>query len=446
MPDDPRPLLPLRLARRGLLAGVALAALAALAGDGPGRARVRFAPARQLTALADPAPAAQLADVIGGYLLPTPDHPGHPSYPGAVAAVALDGALVGPVAVGYAVRYADAAIELPADQCVPATPDTVYDLASLTKLFTTVLALRLVEQRALDLDRPVQAYLPGFTGAGKGRVTCRMLLQHLSGLPGDVDLVHGPPGPVEAYLLATPLAHRPGRAYVYSDVGMATLGLVLARVGGAPLERLLREQVTGVLGLSDTGYRPLSGGAVDLDRIAATEAQPWVGRPMLRGQVHDEMAYALGGVSGHAGLFGSARDLAVFGQALLCGGWYGQTRLLSPRTLAAALLPGTVSPYGLGFELDQESFMGPLAGPLTFGHTGFTGTSLVVDLRRRAVVVLLSNRVHPTRAWGPDNAARRRVARLARAWRDTPGKPPSGGNSVSDRNRAQLPVTLDEAG
>jgi CubicO group peptidase (beta-lactamase class C family) len=391
-----------------------------LRADRRGAAPFGFSPGVLLRPAGDPAPAARLAALLREYLGPTADHPGHPSFPGAVAMAAVDGVVHGPVAVGYAVRYADASTELPAREWVPTTTDTVYDLASLTKLFTTVLALRLAEAGALDLDAPVQRYLPGFTGPGKAAVTSRLLLRHRSGLPADVDLVHRPGAPASTptrYLLAAALANQPGRTYRYSDAGMAILGLAVAAIGGTGLERLLAEQVTGVLALPDTAYRPLgAGGSGDVTRIAATEAQPWVGRPMLRGEVHDEMAYALGGVSGHAGLFGTARDLLVFGQALLNGGGYGPARLLRPATVAAALTPGPASPYGLGFELNQPTFMGALAGPASFGHTGFTGTSLVVDLARRTVLVLLSNRVHPTRGWGAINPTRRRLANEVAAW------------------------------
>lgn len=403
-----------------MLGAATAAGVGLLRADRPGVAPFGFTPGVLLRPAGDPAPAARLVALLRAYLGPTADHPGHPSFPGAVAVAAVDGVVYGPVAIGYAVRYADVSTELPADRWVPTTTDTVYDLASLTKLFTTALALRLAESGALDLDAPVRRYLPGFTGPGKAAVTSRLLLRHLSGLPADVDLVHRPGAPsagVTPYLLATALADQPGRTYRYSDIGMAILGLVLAAIGGTPLERLMAEQITGVLGLADTAYRPLGvDGPGDVTRIAATEAEPWIGRPMLRGAVHDEMAYAMGGVSGHAGLFGTARDLVVFGQTLLNGGGYGQARLLRPATVAAALAPGPVSPYGLGLELNQPAFMGALAGPASFGHTGFTGTSLVVDLVRRTVLVLLSNRVHPTRDWGAINPTRRRLADEVAGW------------------------------
>jgi hypothetical protein len=155
-------------------------------------------------------------------------------------------------------------------------------------------------------------------------------------------------------------------------------------------------------------------------RIAATEAEPWAGRPMIRGEVHDENAWSLGGVAGHAGLFSTAHDLAVLAQTLLNGGQYGDARILQPDTVRAMLtnenaeFPG--DSHGLGFELDQRWYMDALSSPVTFGHTGYTGTSMVVDPLSGSFVVLLTNRVHPTRDWGSNNPSRRAMARgLARA-------------------------------
>ncbi len=157
-----------------------------------------------------------------------------------------------------------------------------------------------------------------------------------------------------------------------------------------------------------------------VDRIAATEAQPWAGRPMIRGEVHDENAWSLGGVAGHAGLFSTAHDLAVLARTLLNGGRYGHARILEADTVRAMLVnentefPG--DSHGLGFELDQRWYMDGLSTPVTFGHTGFTGTSVVIDPLSDSFVILLTNRVHPTRDWGSNNPSRRAVARdLARA-------------------------------
>jgi len=217
-----------------------------------------------------------------------------------------------------------------------------------------------------------------------------------------------------------PLA-TPGTAYIYSDLNLIALQFVLEKVTGQPLDALVRDGITRPLGMTDTGYNP---NHARRSRIAATEDQhvppAKTDRGLVWGQVHDENAWALGGVAGHAGVFSTAHDLAVLAQTLLNGGRYGQTRILSEssaRLLFADFnrkFPG--HPHALGFELNQRRYMDRLASPLTAGHTGYTGTSLVINLRSHAFVILLTNRVHPSRRWGTINPARRAVARdLARA-------------------------------
>jgi CubicO group peptidase (beta-lactamase class C family) len=392
-----------------LAAGIELAAgrRAVPAGGPPLRSGTVLRPAP------DPQYAARLTADIARYLAPTPDHPRHPWYPGAVVLTALRGDILAHEAVGDAVRYGGAGLELAPQQRVPARTGTIYDLASITKLFTTVLALRLVERGRLDLGNPVSWYLPAFIG--KPEVQVGMLLTHTAGLPGDMDLSPYPDRDARfAAALAAPVlpGTRPGAQFVYSDVGYITLGVLVERLAGAPLDRLVADQITGPLGLRDTMYAPP---ASLLPRIAATEYMPWIGRGVVHGQVHDEAAWALGGVSGHAGLFGTAADLAVFGQMLANGGEYGGTRLLRAETVSRMLANannglGPAAAHGLGVALDQSEYMGALAGPGTFGHTGFTGTSLVVDPVRAAIAVLLTNRVHPDRRWGTIHPARRTVA------------------------------------
>jgi hypothetical protein len=174
----------------------------------------------------------------------------------------------------------------------------------------------------------------------------------------------------------------------------------------------VHERITGPLGMRDTGYDPP---ASELDRIAATEYQTAPSRGMVRGSVHDENAWALGGVAGHAGVFSTADDLAVLAQTIINGGAYGDARILSEESVDSLLhnenaeFPG--DSHGLGFELDQMWYMDGLSGPETAGHTGYTGTSLVIDRSTRSFVILLTNRVHPSRSWGSNNPARRAVAR-----------------------------------
>lgn len=359
------------------------------------------------------------------YLVPTPDHPGYPTYAGAVVLAAKDGVIVQHAAVGTAVRYSAVGpapdrvgVELPADQQIPTRPDTIFDLASVSKLFTTIVALQQVERGRIDLDAPVAAYVPEFAAGGKESVTVRMLLTHTSGLPAWAPLWSQYPTPAErlAAALATPLAAPPGTRYVYSDLGLIALAEVVQRVTGRSLDQVVREGITDPLGMVDTGYNP----APELrHRIAATEYQPYAGRGMVWGEVHDENAWALGGVAGHAGVFSTAADLAVLCQTLLNGGEYRGRRILREDTVRAMLVNYNAhletafpeSDRGLGFELNKHWYMMGLSSPVAFGHTGFTGTSIVVDPLSHAFVILLSNRVHPAREWGSNNVARRAVAR-----------------------------------
>jgi CubicO group peptidase (beta-lactamase class C family) len=345
---------------------------------------------------------ADLAAVLNRHLTPTPQNPQHPGYAGAVAIAWQDGLPLAAATVGDALRYRAGPVELPAADRVAMRPDSILDLASITKVYTAVLTLRLVDQGKLDLDVPLSRFLPGFTAPG---VTAAMLLTHTSGLPVS------PMTP--AGFLSTPPVAAPGTVFRYSGVGPMVLGRLIEKQTGLTLDRALREHLTGPLGLSDTGYLPLSW-VRDRERIAATDAR--TSRGLLRGEVHDDICDALGGVAGHAGIFATAADVAVIGQLLLDGGTYRGTRILSTEIVtrmradanagmpvAAGEHPGRTAAYGLGVVLNQPWFMGALASPGTFGHTGFTGTSLLVDPVRRAVVVLLTNRAHPNWNWAdPD--------------------------------------------
>ncbi|WP_232323868.1 serine hydrolase domain-containing protein [Catenuloplanes japonicus] len=313
-----------------------------------------------------------------------------------------DGLPLASATVGDALRYRAGPVELPAADREAMRADSILDLASITKVYTAILTLRLVDQGKLDLDVPLSRFLPQFTAPG---VTAAMLLTHTSGLPVS------PATP--AGFLSTPPAAAPGTVFRYSGVGPMVLGRLIEKQTGLPLDRALREHVTGPLGLSDTGYLPLTW-VRDPSRIAATDAR--TSRGLLRGQVHDDICDALGGVAGHAGIFATAADVAVIGQLLLDGGTYRGTRILSAeivarmRTDANPGMPvaagehaGRTAAYGLGVVMGQPWFMGALSSPGTFGHTGFTGTSLLVDPVRRVVVVLLTNRAHPNWNWAdPD--------------------------------------------
>ncbi|MBW4719786.1 serine hydrolase domain-containing protein [Saccharothrix obliqua] len=364
----------------------------------------------------DPKPIGMALERVQNFTRPSAG--GHPLFAGAVTLLVHDGVITNVDAAGWALRYADAAgAELPVDQRVAMTPDTIFDVASISKLFTSIAVMRQVELGRVEIGRPVARYLPEFSVNGKAGITVEQLLTHTSGLPSWLPLwsdYPDVPARVKAVMDVAPRS-TPGSAYLYSDLNLITLGLLAERVSGKPLDVLVREDVTGPLGLRDTGYRPPRS---ELHRIAATEFQG--ARGLVRGEVHDENAWSLGGVAGHAGVFSTARDLAVLGQAILNGGRYGDVRVLRPRTVELMLtnftqrFPGNA--HGLGFELDQRWYMGALASAATAGHTGFTGTSLVLDPMSGSIAVLLTNRVHPNRDRGSVNPARQAVADgLARA-------------------------------
>jgi CubicO group peptidase (beta-lactamase class C family) len=371
-------------------------------------------------------------------------------FPGATTLMAHDGVVVERSAGGYAVKYADATTELPPDQWVPARTDTIYDLASLSKLFTSIVAMQQLEAGRIDLDTPVAHYLPEFATNGKAGITIEELLTHTSGFDADPvpSLWQGYPdipSREKAILDAKPI-NPPGTTYLYSDLNMLSLQLVLQKVTGQPLDALVRQGITGPLHMTDTGYNPP---ADKLPRIAATEYESSPPRGMVRGTVHDENAWAMGGVAGHAGVFSTVDDLAVLAQTILNGGTYKGHRILSEHSVTLMeqnfnqAFPG--DSHGLGFELDQIWYMGGLSGPQTLGHTGFTGTSLVIDPQSRSFVILLSNRVHPTRNTPSTNPPRRAIGQaLAQAMRvEAPGGGPiwysgQGGGTTSTLTTATL--------
>ncbi|MFD5079395.1 serine hydrolase domain-containing protein [Streptomyces sp. NPDC058371] len=341
--------------------------------------------------------------------------------PWAAGAVVVAGR--GPViaveeAAGWAVRYAsyneekDAGVELPAGARVPMSVHTPFDLASLTKLFTAVAAVQQLERGTLGIDARVAAYLPDFRGVAEHGITVRQLLTHTSGLRSELPLYDCRSDAARLELLRAEVpVSRPGGGYRYSDLNLLLLQYVLERIAGRRLDVLIRDGITRPLGMTATGFGPCPGAAATED-----QRRPWgkAERGMLRGVVHDENAWALGGVAGHAGLFSTARDLAVFCRTLLAGGSYGPARILGPDFVELM----TTAP-GLGFAVDQPWFMGALAHRGAAGHTGFTGTSLVLDPATDTFLVLLANTVHPRRR-DPDNAPRAALAtRLARAVRGT---------------------------
>ncbi|MGW6419211.1 serine hydrolase [Streptomyces sp. NPDC055055] len=354
--------------------------------------------------------------------------PVHPWYAGAVLLAGRGGTVALHRAIGSAVRYAaydertDTGVELPPDQRVPMTEDTVFDLASVTKLFTSILAVQQIERGALELEARVTAYLPEFGGGGKQDVTVRQLLTHTSGFRSWIPLYREPTreGKLRRVWDERPVSP-PGSAYLYSDLNLISLQLILEKITARGLDTLLHDEITAPLGMHRTRFNPPPSWRPE---IAATEdaRPPWSGldRGMVRGEVHDENAHGLGGVAGHAGIFSRAWDLAVLARTLLNGGAYGSARILSPASVALMFtdfntaFPGDA--HGLGFELHQRWYMGAMATPHTAGHTGFTGTSVVLDPTTDAFLIVLGNSVHPVRSWRSGSAPRVAAAdALARA-------------------------------
>jgi CubicO group peptidase (beta-lactamase class C family) len=277
---------------------------------------------------------------------------------------------------------------------------TIYDLASLTKVVgTTTAVMVLYDQGQIGLDDPVSKYIPEFTGGGKEAVTVRHLLTHRSGLPAGRDLWRAASSAAAAReaVIGTPIYCRPGQCFEYSDLGADMLGFLVEEISGQRLDKFLAEHVFQPLGMNDTFFQPADS---LLERVAPTEVTPPRGYP-LRGEVHDENAYALGGVAGHAGLFSTAADLSIFAQMMLNGGVYNGVRVVSDSAVAlfSHRAAGT---RGLGWDTcDRQGGCGEHMSERAYGHTGYTGTSIWIDPDREMFVVLLTNRVHAARAKRP---------------------------------------------
>lgn len=292
---------------------------------------------------------------------------------------------------------------------------TRWDLASVTKVAaTTIAAMVLVEDGALDLDAPVHRYLAAWPTEGeRGRITVRDLLRHRAGLPAAAPVGRGGPDGLVERLAALPLATTPGADERYGDLAMVLLAEVLEAAADEPLDALLARRVYGPLGMTETGYRPLAAGA-GLERIAPTEL---VRGELIHGVVHDPIARNLGGVAGNAGLFSSARDLATLASALL---WEAPGRIVCRDVARVFAHPVEGARFALGWETDGA------LGPSSYGHVGYTGTSLWIDPENDLFVVLLTNRVNPS-------AKNQRHLQLRRALHDLvrravadvgPGAPP----------------------
>ena len=369
-----------------------------------------------------------LARLLRKYLAPTPENPGHPMYAGAVVLAMVNGTVTAQAAVGDALRFKAGPVELSEAQRVPVKMSSIFDIASITKVYTAILALQQVDKGRLDLAAPVAGYLPAFDGPGKSGITVAQLLTHTAALPvgAKVSGLSSLDAKRQA-VLATPLmaGAAVGDGFRYSSVGLMVLAQLVEQLTGQGLDQALRAGLTNPLGLKDTGFLPktwMSASAI-AERMVATDARS--SRGLLRGVVHDDVANSLGGVAGHAGIFASAADLAVIGQMLLNNGVHQGKRVLSEASVQKMVTnanqglpaydperPGRPSDHGLGMPTNQPWLMGKLASPEAFGHSGFTGTSLVVCRRRKLVLVLLTNRAHPNWSWANPDPVRVAVGNL----------------------------------
>lgn len=341
-------------------------------------------------------------------------------FPGAVLLVVKDGVVIKHTAYGYAQRYNSDA--QPLAEPVAMQPDTLFDIASNTKMYATNYALmRLVSEGKLNVNLPIQHYFPEYQGDGREQRTVKDLLYHTAGYPPEVhffrpDNRHGP----EFYslnkahtehliLTQVPFATELGQQAVYSDVDYMLLGMLIERITAQPLDQYLEQHFYQALGLSNTVFNPLLKG-IDKSRLAATELNgnsrggrvdfPANRQGVILGEVHDEKAfYAFQGVAGHAGLFSTARDLALLMAVSLQGGGYGWQQFFDQATLQQFISP---SPYdhkfGLGWRTavqgDLSWHFGAYASDYAYGHTGWTGAATVIDPEQQLMVVLLTNKKH----------------------------------------------------
>ena len=341
-------------------------------------------------------------------------------FPGAVLLVVKDGNIIKQTAYGYALRYTTDGIEQPSPE--PMQTHTLFDIASNTKMYATTYAvMQLVSSGMLDINRPLNDYLPEYRGEGREQRLVSDLLHHTSGYPPEVHF-HRPDNNngllfyslnkayTEQLLLEqVPFVSERGISARYSDVNFMLLGLLIERLTAMPLDRYLQQQFYRPLGLNNLMFNPLQHGVAE-QRIAATKLDgnsrggrvsfPANRQGVVRGQVHDEKAYhALQGVAGHAGLFASARDLAVVMSVVAQQGGYGWQRFFSPEVVQQFTRPsGYDHRFGLGWRTaaggDLSWHFGAYASDYAYGHTGWTGTATLIDPAHNLMVVLLTNKKH----------------------------------------------------
>jgi len=279
----------------------------------------------------------------------------------------------------------------------PATIETIYDAASLTKVMATAVAIQqLVERGLIDLDKPAAAYWPAFAANGKADITVRQLLTHYAALPAGIPTRawSGTEGALDAIVALKPVAP-PGSRFIYSDVDFIVLGELVRRVSGQTLDTYAAANIFRPLGMRDTGFQPP---AALKNRIAPADLE----RGELRwGEVQDPIAFRMGGVAGHAGVFTTADDLTLFARMMASGGTKGGPAVLRPQSIATMIRPqsppGGPALRGLGWDIDSpySGFLAPSFSPRSFGHTGYTGTALWIDPDTQSFLIVLSNRLHP---------------------------------------------------
>ena len=315
------------------------------------------------------------------------------AFPGAALVVGHQGTIYKISSYGTYTYESDRAI----------TAQSVFDMASLTKVIaTTTAAMLLYDRGSLDLDATVQSYLPAFDSPDKADITVRQLLTHTSGFTPFrtfyADGVLTRDAVIDA-IFTIPLDSPPGEEYRYSDFSMITLALVIEAITGQDFAAYAEENIFTPLGMTATGFK---GTGVPDPSVVPTEVDDYFRHRLIQGEVHDENAWLLGGTAGHAGLFSSALDVARFAGMMAHQGMYEEEQFLRPETVEyfTAVVDTSLSSRALGWDTkshDRPSSAGHYFGARTFGHTGFTGTSLWIDPDAQIYVILLTNRVYPTR-------------------------------------------------
>ena len=379
--------------RRAILvaASVSLLALFAAACRGPGGAvwNIGASQRMQTRARGAASPAALLARVDASVNAAITEK----AFPGAAVAMGRSGVIAKLSGYGTFTYESDK----------PVTPDSPFDMASLTKVIaTTTAAMLLYEEGRLDIDAPVSAYLSAFDRADKRAITLRHLLTHTSGLPPfllfHIEGVTTREGVLEA-IFDVALNARPGEIYSYSDFSMITMALVIESIAGQSFDTFAKERIFEPLGMASTGFRV--AGEPDTS-VVPTEVDDYFRFRLIQGEVHDETAWILGGAAGHAGLFSTARDMTRFAGMLTRQGRHEGAAFLQPETIRLFTTAVDTSQHSRALGWDtrnarKPSSSGAFFGPRSFGHTGFTGTSIWIDPDAELYVVLLTNRVYPTR-------------------------------------------------